>query len=97
MDNQKFAAKNYLNNYRTMISMAYVFAILGTILFSILIIPMCWMIPMTIRMKKKTYSTDITRCAGWGTCAFFFLSFPAAVCAWVAHTNFRRFNRALQA
>ncbi|WP_381415063.1 hypothetical protein NPX79_03555 [Spiroplasma endosymbiont of Anurida maritima] len=52
---------------------AYILSIIGTVFSGILILPLAWMIPMTIAIKKTIY--DGKEHIALGICTIFFMPF----------------------
>ena len=55
------------------------FMLISTILFGLALVPLLWMVPMTIRVFKKTDSKE-TYGTALSVCSLFFVSFIAGLC-----------------
>ncbi|QHX35941.1 hypothetical protein STIUS_v1c03870 [Spiroplasma sp. TIUS-1] len=75
------------NTKKTLYTVAYVFAILGTIFMGFFIIPLIWCIPMTISIKKAMDQIDTPSekpHIALGIFTLIFLSLVTGICLLVA-------------
>ncbi|ATG97375.1 hypothetical protein [Mesoplasma lactucae] len=86
------AKQNAANNYRTMMTIAYAFAVVATVIGAFAIIPMCWMIPMTIAINNKRKAAMPQKCLGLGICSLIFLALIPGIFVIIAYTFYSKWE-----